>query len=344
MTRARAPICVLAISAVSAGCAPDPVTGPTLAVTVVAEDLEAPVTCPATSCIVRGGQDALVVRATYDGVDIEELDSAAAPTAAVLANGVALEDPPTMSAIALTPRAFESETFLVPARAVARLGIRVTATQGYETNFEGIRVLAPTATLEGSCGSEPCQAGVGKATFTLSAWVAAETKASVSVWVDDVPRGIVAEPTLKAASSGPPTAVFALDVPDAGDSWEIRADVATTGAALVLDLQDDAEIVVDIPACGRTSCTMVAGDPIDLVVTAPKDIHAAEATIRALVDNVYTADVIVVPLDIVEGDTRTGVVEVTLPADGESVVYKAFVGPFSDSGPEVTLEEPEPMP
>ncbi|HEX4341005.1 MAG TPA: hypothetical protein VH062_34085 [Polyangiaceae bacterium] len=355
--------------AVLAACTPATIDSPTImidmispanttgghAVTIVSD-------CNADAkpgCVLRGGQDSLVVHATFAEIDIPSSKAITAPTVTILADGAPITAP-TMTELAVNPRSFVSTPFQAPARAVQRLTVRVVASPGYEYTASGFSVEAPVATLDTTCnvdgepdGSTQCTRTLGEATFSYRAWVPDGTKATLTSLLDGVPHGDPVEETMVAHTDGPAEAVFSLTVPDSGKNWTLHVDTAGVPRAektivlsapekLSLALLDctsapDAGDAAEVQTCER-------GAGLSLQVTAPRGLHATEATVRALVDSVYLPDVISVPLDIVDGAHQLGVAQVVLPTTGRRVEYHASVGLNTAPAVSINLVAPAKTP
>ena len=358
----RRRITLVGVMILCSECAPDTVTSPRLTFEILSPDVltegdgGASKGCkPSASqpCVLRGGEDSLVVHAAFDDIDIEESKSVAVPTVTILADGSALTAP-TMSAVGINPRSFVSTPFLAPAHAAQSLAVRVVAAPGYEANETGFRVDAPRITLVTTCGVEgvdanaECTRTLGHATVSYTAWVPGGSKATLTSLLDGVPHGPPIEQSLEVGSGGAASAVFSLPVPDHGRRWAIAVDTESAPRAeRIIVLSEPESISLALLGCTSSpdsvtaeveSCAQGAG--LSLQVTAPRGVHATEAIVRTLIDSVYTPDVISIPLDIADGSHELGVAQVVLPSTGGRVEYRAAVGPSFAKAVSIKLVPP----
>jgi hypothetical protein len=327
----------------SVGCVPDTVSSPNVTLSLIAasdgEEVSAR-PCDVGDCKLRGGEDALMIEASLAGVGVEAAKEVTAPTVTILADGEPL-DGPTMTSIGGDPLVFKSKPFLAPPRKVSKLTVRVVVAAGYQFSRDDLSVSTPRVTLKKSClvddesdGGTPCSRGMGRASFTYTAWVPDGTKATVRSLVDGVPSGSLVEQTLTERFGAPAAAVFSLLVPDHGTRWRVEVDSQGLPTKVAdIELVEPEKPSLTLLGCTSTPdagamevSTCKRGASLSLQVEAPRGSHSTEATVRSLVDGVYTPGIISVNLDIRSGSHQVGVTEAVLPERGRKVEYRASVG------------------
>lgn len=216
----------------------------------------------------------------------------------------------------LTP--YYSVVLPVPQGPVADLLFHVELVDGYEAEASGFSVSPPTVSLiaDGCIAGETCArpAGVGKLPISILA-PEGLVGAKLLQWLDDEPFGTVLEPASALTQDGVTEWRASPTVPVRENGiWRIQALVGSTlspSQEIVLAPPDIRVNVLNCPA--NAECSLSAGSPVTLLVSAPRDIVPTSATLKSTLDGIPVAGTNVVDLSTVEGDSRTGYFMTTVP-------------------------------
>ncbi len=327
-------LCFVAFAATAVDCSDESALQPTVSVTVIAADGTHRTidSCSTSSCVLLGGQDRLQIGARYEGVTLPKDASLTLPKLTILADGKPLSDLPPFTQVGLDPRTFLTSALTTPRSEVTSLTVLVDGASGYSGELSGFSVTAPVLALQIAECMNGCmlRQGVGQIHILVSGWLAPGTSASVETSIDDVPQGLQSMPKLDGDGSEPARGVLVLPVPSRGANWTIRVSAAGTkpvDTSVMLAPLGSPDLSLSIAECKSQPCSLPAGSSVTLVVSAPKETQAKEATLRVLKNGIYDPTPITAPLDLVEGDLRKAVAVTTLPTQvGVGVRYRAYVG------------------
>jgi hypothetical protein len=346
-------VAVLAVAAFLglAGCDEAPLAGPTVSVEKLDPSGACYVPCEGTAlppadlpascggsltvaCGLVGGVDRMRVVVDY-GVRFSDSAAVPAPTLRFLFDGEELPSSYDMTkTVRDDGRILASRELTVPARVATSVQLVVSASETYEATVSDLTVSAVPArfSLVG-CAVSPCDRAANVGTLPVYVETAQDdprTQAVVTTWLNGVSQPDVTTVDLAAVGGGVRAATAYLPVPDhSGALWTIGArlgdfalpsqDVRLNTPALTLGVQN-----CDAPS-GR--CALGAGTTAVVVVTAPLEIFAHQATITSILNGVREIDGVPVDLSEVVGPSRVGVLALKVPgAAGDTWQLRATVG------------------
>lgn len=311
-----------------------------------------PETTPTPACGFAGGADTARVVVDLDDLVLDPKQSVSPALTLLFEDGSQSVSSPFVGP---TPGSVEGVYHLsltVPPRPAAALTFRVgfgTPDFGVDSAAYSVGDAPVTLTVAG-CEEGQCTraAGVGKAMITVAVPKALEAASATLVQsVDGAPLDDVTvlldrtEGNMKSGTH--PVLVPIRQDPLDPPVWRLFA-LAGGFASPHVDIQlVPPDLEVEIVQCPPAQCALPAGDEVTLVVSAPRDILPAAATVTWTLDGLVTGDQLPVELDEIEQDERMGAVrrgyrKISVPdAPGKTWQLRARINESLEKSQEIQI-------
>lgn len=275
----------------------------------------------------------------------------AAPAQPKEATPLDITDEKTHEPTGYTRRYFVT-SFVAPAQTAEQLRVRAKGGEGFVGEVGKLRIKAGAAMVKiASCPDlDRCSmvADVGQASLTVSI-PAGLTMATGTVssrlnqlpLSETVPLRFSEKGTALEAS---PTLV--VPAPNAGrmgtfNFWDLDVSIGGLKSIPIHITLTDPTITLTVASCqaadGGAGCSLKAGSPLTVVVSAPAEIHQSQASLMFEVDGAPSGSLLPKTWSVETATTRSAIYSLTVPAMGKVFSLRAYVGKFEVAGESITI-------